>query len=347
MRWGIAGFGWVAQDYMAPAIDAAGHRLAAVADPDPAARAGAAARGARVHPDVAALAADPDVEAVYVATPNHAHRAAVEAAAAAGKPVLCEKPMATTIADAIAMAEACRRSAVLYGTAFDQRHHPAHAVLRGAIAEGRIGVPTAVRIVYACWVGRDWADGAARENWRIDLAKAGGGAVMDLAPHGLDLIEFLLGEPVVDLSALLQSRVQDYRLDDGGMLIGRTRSGVLASLHVAYNCPEALPRRRLEVVGSTGQLSALDTMGQDGGGKIVHVDGRNGQETEIAFAQTSPFLRQVQAFADAVRTGRDAGFSAERDLHTMTLLDGIYADRSTQPPFSSRAQERALLEQRR
>ena len=136
VRWGIVGFGWVARDYMAPAITEAGDRLVAVYDPSPSAREAAAGFGARVESDLDALLADPAVEAVYVATPNHLHRAGVERAAASGKAVLCEKPMAATLSDAEAMAAAVRRAGILYGTAFDQRHHPAHQVLREAVRDG-------------------------------------------------------------------------------------------------------------------------------------------------------------------------------------------------------------------
>lgn len=277
LAWGIAGFGWVAADHMAPAIAAAGDRLVAVADPSPRARAAAEALGAGSVATVEELAAMPDVEIVYVATPNHLHRQAVEAAAKGGKAVLCEKPIAATLADAEAVVAACDRAGVLYGTAFDQRHQPAHRALRAAVQAGRIGTVTAVRIVYACWLGPDWSSGHDDgRNWRADPSKAGGGALMDLAPHGLDLIEFLLDEPLDRVSALLQRRVHDYPVDDGAVLIGQTRSGVLASLHVAYNCPDALPRRRLEVVGSTGLLVATNTMGQDPGGTLTIVDGSTG-----------------------------------------------------------------------
>ena len=80
--WGIVGYGWVARDYMAPGIRAAGHRLVAVSDPNPESRAAAEREGARAHADLAGLIAEPAVEAVYVATPNHLHRGAVEALAA-------------------------------------------------------------------------------------------------------------------------------------------------------------------------------------------------------------------------------------------------------------------------
>ncbi|UDL96729.1 Gfo/Idh/MocA family oxidoreductase [Lichenihabitans sp. PAMC28606] len=326
VRWGIAGFGWVATDFMAPAIEAAGDRLVAVADPSLAALADASRRGARTYTDVCALASDPDVEAIYVATPNHLHREAVEAAAASGKAVLCEKPIAATLVDAEAAVAACRHAGVLYGTAFDQRHHPAHRALRDALAAGRIGTPTAIRIVYACWLGPTWSAGRGGDNWRIDGAKAGGGAMMDLAPHGLDLVDFLLGEPLDTMVSMLQRRVHAYAVDDGAMLVGRTGSGVLVSLHVAYNCPDALPRRRLEVTGSHGMIVAENTMGQDAGGTLTLTDGTTGlpEILPILDHDLSPFLAQVRRFGDAVRSGRSNEFSGERDLHTMRLLAEAY-----------------------
>ena len=323
--WGIVGYGWVARDYMAPAIREARHRFVAVCDPSPESRAAAADHGARGHHDLDAFLADPEVEAVYVATPNHLHRGAVEALARAGKAVLCEKPMAAVLSDAEAMVRAVEAGGIFYGTAFDQRHHPAHRLMRERIAAGDLGTVTAVRIVYACWLGRDWS-AAGQPNWRIDAGQAGGGALIDLAPHGLDLVDFLIGEPIADIAALTQSRVQDYAVDDGALLIGRTGSGVLASLNVAYNCPDALPRRRLEVVGTKGLLVAENTMGQTPGGSLTFHDGATGRTEPLAFdGEASPFTEQVRAFGSALRrpAERDA-YSATRDLHTMRLVSEAY-----------------------
>ena len=327
VSWGIAGFGWVARDYARPAIKATGDRIAGIADPDPQARATANDLGLITHDTIDALLADPSIDALYVATPNDSHRDIVERAARAGKAVLCEKPMAATLADATAMADIVRQTGILYGTAFDQRHHPAHATLRQSIAEGTAGKITAIRIVYACWLDRLWSPEGqgAHPNWRTDRARAGGGALIDLAPHGLDLVQFLLGEPITDIAALTQTRIHDYDVDDGALLIGRTLSGVLISLHVAYNHPDTLPRRRLEIVGTSALLVATDTMGQDPGGQVLRTDVTTGETTQITFeTEQSPFERQMRAFADALRNTRAGTFDIERDLHTMRLLGRAY-----------------------
>ena len=320
VNWGIAGCGWVARDYVGPAIQASRNgRIAALYDPDPASRDRAARLfGAPVHAELAPFLATPGLGAVYVAAPNHAHRALVEAAAAAGLPVLCEKPMATTLPDAEAMVAACARAGVRYATAFDQRFHAAHRALATLIAEGRLGAVTAIRIVYACWLPADWAG----DNWRIDPRRAGGGALMDLAPHGLDLSAYLLGEPLVEIAAMGQARVHHYKVEDGALLMARSQSGVMVQMHVAYNCPETLPRRRLEVVGTAGQAIATDTMGQTAGGTLELIDAATGvaQLVPAPGAGRSPFLNQVEAFADAVAGTGAFPVTPEHDLAIMALV---------------------------
>ncbi|MBV8915462.1 MAG: Gfo/Idh/MocA family oxidoreductase [Acetobacteraceae bacterium] len=335
LGWGIAGCGWVARDFVGPAIQAARNgQLVAVYDPDPLSRHRAKQLfGTPCYDDLDAFLAAPDLQAVYVAAPNHAHRLLVEAAAAAGKPVLCEKPMATNMGDAEAIVAACQRAGVRYATAFDQRFHAAHRVLAQMVGEGRLGTITAIRIVYACWLPANWAS----DNWRIDPGRAGGGALIDLAPHGLDLAAYLLGESLVDIAAIGQARVHHYEVEDGALLMARAQSGVMVQLHVAYNCPETLPRRRLEVVGTAGQAVATDTMGQTPGGTLEWIDAATGvaQKVPVPGADRSPFLNQVEAFAEAVIGNGCFPFTPERDLQIMALV--LKAQRMAAPPETADA----------
>ncbi|SDN42453.1 Predicted dehydrogenase [Geodermatophilus sp. DSM 45219] len=314
--WGVAGCGWVARDHALPALATTpGARVVALHDRDPAATARVDV-GAPAHTDLGAFLATPGLDAVYVAVPNAAHREVVEAAAAAGKAVLCEKPLAADVADARAMVTAARDAGVLLGTAYDQRWHPAHVRLRELVPE--FGTITALRIVYCCWLPADWTpDGRPHDNWRVDRARAGGGAAIDLAPHGLDLAGVLLGEDVVELRALLQRRVQDYPVDDGALLSGRTAGGVLVDLHVAFNTPDALARRRLEVVGTRGMAVAVDTMGQTAGGSLTLF---RPDPVDVRFAGDSPFAAQFAAFTAAVAGTSSWPYDAARDLALHRLL---------------------------
>jgi predicted dehydrogenase len=339
--WGIVGCGWVAHDYVAPALLAAGNaHLVALCDRDGAAlgRVGRLAPDASATTDLDAFLATTGLDAVYVATPNASHPALVAAAARAGKAVLCEKPMARTAAEAAAMVAACAAAGVPYATAFDQRFHAAHRRLRALVAEGALGTVTCVRIHYACWTPPDWRPaGWAHDNWRADPAVAGGGAMLDLAPHGLDLVQTLLDEPIVRVACLLQRRVHAYAVDDGAVLTARTASGVLVSHTVAYNRPDAFPRRELEVIGTAGRALAVNTMGQTPGGCLT-LTTPDGAQREVSFAveDRSPFLAQVEAFGDALLAARPFPFPPARDLHTMRLLDACAREVMADVPFDAR-----------
>ena len=328
--WGVVGIGWVARDYVLPAIaaDPAAH-LVGVCDADPAALEGLAGPEGwpgRTTTDLDALLALPGLDAVYVATPNHAHMPVVRTVAARGLPVLCEKPLAHDAADARVMVEAVRGR--LAGTAFDQRFHPAHERIADLVAEGDLGTVTTVRIVYGCWLPQDWrapsTPGREGDNWRTDPTRAGGGAMIDLAPHGIDLAGRVLGEDLVELVALTSRRVHDYvdpTADDTAVLAGRTAAGTLFSSHVSFSTADPLPRRRLEVVGTRAQLVAVDTLGQDPGGTLTRIDAVTGAPAPVAFdAAVSPFARQLAAFAAAVRGEAPWPYPVERDLALHELL---------------------------
>lgn len=313
-------------------LAAPGARLVALCDPDPAAlaRVGGVASlpDAARHPDLDAFLAVPGLDAVYIATPNHLHRPITEAAARAGKHVLCEKPMATTLADAGAMVAACRVAGVRYATAFDQRFHAAHRRLRALVAAGRLGTITAVRVHYACWTPPEWRpptdDGHQPDHWRADPARAGGGAFLDLAPHGLDLTQMLLGEALTGVHVLLQrGRVHAYAVDDGAALVGRFEGGALLTMNVAYNCPDAFPRRTLELFGTEAMAVARNTMGQTPGGTLELTDARTGAVEPVSIPageDVSPFQTGIEAFSRALLDHVPFPFPPDRDLHTMRLL---------------------------
>jgi 1,5-anhydro-D-fructose reductase (1,5-anhydro-D-mannitol-forming) len=347
VRWGIVGCGWVARDHLLPGLRATpAARLVGACDRDVV----AAARLATGHDDVLATAdldallSRPGLDAVYVATPNSAHLPVVARVAARGIPVLCEKPLAADVDDAAAIVTAC--AGTLAGTAFDQRFHPAHRRIAEIVAAGELGTVTAVRIVYACWLPPDWypeqfgsvtmrsghltsevvaelprPDGTPYDNWRVDPARAGGGALVDLAPHGIDLVGALLGgDDLAELQVLLQRRVHAYPVDDGAVVAGRTAGEALFSAHVAFNTPDALPRRRLEVVGTRAQLVAQDTMGQTAGGRLTRYDA-DGTAVDVPFdTATSPFAAQLAAFSAAVAGTDDWPWPLERDLRLHRLL---------------------------
>ena len=318
LNMGIIGYGWVARDYMFPAMQCCDLvNLTAVCSARPSDMAGLSS-SIRTFTSLGDMLSETDLDAVYIATPNHLHRVQTVACLEAGWHVLCEKPMATTSEDAEAMIEAAHRSGKVYATAFDQRFHPAHQVIRQLIRAQQLGTVTQVRIDYACWLAANWAP----DNWRIEQDKAGGGAIIDLAPHGLDLLETLLDDTIEAIHVYPQTAVHNYAVDDGGVILLRFAKGTVGTMHVGYNRPDVFPRRTLEIIGTEAMITARNTMGQDAGGEVNMIRAASGHAEPLSFdTQRFPFEQQIAHFAESILFNKLPLRAPEDDLRLFHLLD--------------------------
>lgn len=185
-------------------------QVVALCDPDPRALAAASvAVGVdRTYADYASLLRQDDVDAVVIATPNHVHKPIAEAAMAAGKHVLCEKPLGLDYAETESMRLAAERARVVHMTAFTYRFIPAIRWMKALIAEGAIGTPYHVRIQRL----QDWGDRAL--GWRQHKALCGSGELGDMLAHRIDYAHFLLG-PIARLVAQTRQVLPERRTPDG------------------------------------------------------------------------------------------------------------------------------------
>src|SRR5207248_3118811 len=226
--WGIVSTAGVADETVAPALAALdGAQLVGVSSRDPArAQAFADQHGARLATSsLDELLADPEIEIVYIATPNAMHAQEVQAAAAAGKHMLCEKPLATSVEDAAAAVEARREAGVKLGVNFQSRHFRPTEEMLTAVRGGAIGDV----LVVDCEIspGR-----APLGGWRTDPALAGLGTINNIGVHAYDLVRYLLGSEVVEVSALLDVGRRD-ELETIALALLRFENGALA--HVNTN----------------------------------------------------------------------------------------------------------------
>lgn len=327
LRWGIIGGGWIAKDYFEPAFQFVPHaRLVAVCDTNPERLAHFSAnKEIQTFVHLQEMLATCQLDAVYISTPNHHHAAVFEELAKSGVRVLCEKPLSTNLIDMDRIEQSVLHKPEFFQTAFDQRYHPAHLRLARAIANGAVGQVTQIRIHYACWLGDDWSKVSSTENWRINFDQAGGGAGFDLLPHCLDLALMLVDDSVTDAHLIYQNLVHDYTarqgVDDGALLSIKTGKGILASMHVGYNCPENQARRRIEVIGTHGRIEALNTMGQDAGGELIwHVNGIEKREIFSENLVSGPFVRQLDAVTRLWLRHDEANFPIETDIKLAKLL---------------------------
>jgi predicted dehydrogenase len=172
--------------------------------------------------DWARLVSRPDIDLVDICTPGDTHAEIAIAALEAGKHVLCEKPLANTVAEAQAMTDAAERAAahgVRAMVGFTYRRVPAVALARRLVREGRLGEVRHVRAQYL----QDWlSDPHAPMSWRLQKDKAGSGALGDIGAHVVDLTQHLLGEPITEVNGLLETFVHRRPLPDAspGSLLG-------------------------------------------------------------------------------------------------------------------------------
>ncbi|WP_425472862.1 Gfo/Idh/MocA family protein [Streptomyces botrytidirepellens] len=248
--------------------------MAAICGRDPdAVRAAADKHGwAAAETDWRDLIARDDVQLVDVCTPGDSHAEIAIAALEAGKHVLCEKPLANSVAEAEAMADAARRARARGQRAmvgFNYRRTPAIAQARRMVADGRIGVLRHVRVTYL----QDWiVDPEFPLVWRLRRELAGSGALGDLGAHIVDLAQYLAGERLVGVSALTETFVRDRPLpgaansggaaargavtvDDAALFTGRLASGALASFEASRFAAGRKNSLRIELNGDHGSLA--------------------------------------------------------------------------------------------
>jgi predicted dehydrogenase len=253
ISWGIIGCGDVTEVKSGPAFGKVPHsRLHAVMRRDAAKAADYAARHGvpRWYDDAAALIADPEVNAIYIATPPSSHEAYTLQAMEAGKPVYVEKPMATSAAGARRMQAAAQEARVPLCVAHYRRAQPLFQKVKSLLDEGAIGTPRNVRLELFEHVDAGLVTSTAVP-WRLDPAVSGGGLFWDLAPHALDLMLYFFGEPL-SVSGASWNAADLYTADDTTAGIIRFERNLLFEGSWCF----AHPQKRDECViyGSKGTL---------------------------------------------------------------------------------------------
>ncbi|HTE19255.1 MAG TPA: Gfo/Idh/MocA family oxidoreductase [Armatimonadota bacterium] len=317
LRWGILGCGDIAEKTFAPCLlHSPRCELVAVScrDGD---RARAFAEKFHVphwYSDDAALLARSDIDAVVIATPPHVHHEQTLAAAAHGKHVLVEKPMAHFAAECREMIHACDEARVRLGVAYRRRLFPQVLRLQELIEEGAIGRVTLVREHYSGWMDVPPGD------WRVDPEIAGGGALMDMACHRLEVM-LNVGGPATEVTAIVETLERDWQVDDTGCLLLRFASGALGIHSTTLTSP---PRHdTLQVEGTRGKL-ILDPL--EHWADCVRLVTPEGEQRIPVEPVTAEFqdLAMIEDFVTAVREEREPVCNAAAGLHTQEVITAAY-----------------------
>lgn len=249
-------------------------------------------------------------DGVVITSENARHRADVERAAAAGVPILCEKPLATSWADGIAIRDAVQRAGVILMVAFPVRFSSGFARLQAQNRAGALGRLVAVR---GCNNGMLPAGRA----WFTDPALSGGGALVDHIVHVADMMDALTGAVPVSVTAASNSVLYPERdAESAALALVRYSDGVIAALDSSWSVPQRAPAwggLRMSVLGTLGSVDV------DFFGAAAHGVDSEGKALEERYG-ADPDVPMLECFVDAVRTGRQPQPDVQTGLRTLSVV---------------------------
>ncbi|MCU1682620.1 MAG: fructose reductase [Amycolatopsis sp.] len=322
IRWGIVGASRIADEYVIPAIaaDDSSTVVALGTSSAPAqAKAIASRHGVdRVYDSIDEVFDDPDIDVVYIGSASEHHLGQILAAAAAGKHVFCDKPLALTAGDAINALDACQSNGVLLGVNQQVRGAATHRAMRNAVLDGAIGEVRGARCAFTVQLPPH------ATGWRTSGPAAG--VAMDLTVHTADTLRALLGADVEAVAAFgaNQGLCEAPHFD---LLFGAMHfdNGVIATFQDAFTIGHS--QTALEVYGSTGSVIGTDVMRQSPGGNVVL---RRGDEsTELHIDHHDLYEPAVAAFNLAVQGKGEPAATGLDGLKALQIAEAVVTSAQT------------------
>ncbi len=271
-----------------------------------------------------------EIEAVYIASPVFCHKEQALAAAKAKKHILLEKPMGLTVADSEEIIAACDEAGVKLGCGFMMRFHAYHQAIKQVIAEGKIGEIVSMRAQFTCWYPE-------MENcWRQDKTLSGGGALMDMGIHCIDLLQYLSGLEAVECVGFAQHQTFNYTADDSASVLMKMNNGALAYVDANFNIPDAAAKCPLEFYGTKGSIIAIGTLSQVEGGTVEilacpETKGYDAQQDrslvepiklEVEFGNM--YTKEIDAFANAIVNDVEPPVSGKNTILVQKIIESVY-----------------------
>lgn len=311
---GIIGTGKHGARYLAHAADVPGVRLTAICRRDRAAgERQADAHGCRYHPDPAALIADPAVDAIVLVVPPTANVALATAAARAGKALLIEKPLAPTVADCRAIADAVARAGVTAMVAHTLRFNSVVRALRSALSS--------IGLLHAAVVSQRFEPSVV--GWLDRRAEAGGGILLHTGVHSFDLVRFLTGREAVRVAAV-SNAVATHDTEDNFAAVVEMEGGLIAAIGGSR--------------ATAGRSGAIELAGRDGQLVGDHV---HGIAARLVGANRTALAVEPPAMTVAAALGEFASALAGRRAPAITLADGAASVALVEACYRSIASDRS------
>lgn len=331
IKWGVIGAGGIARRRTIPEgiTKASNAALSAIFDIDQQANAEIAEEHHAKQTISITDMLEADCQAVYIATPANVHAEHVRACAEAGKHVLCEKPLGMTVDEAEEMIELCRQKGVKLGCAFMMRFVAQHRKALELIREGKLGRPVYARAQLSCWYPP--IEGA----WRQNPDTGGGGALIDMGGHCIDLLEMFFGR-IVKVSCFINHTIHDYQSEDSATAMLFFENGALGTVDTFFCIPDNSSKNVLELYGSQGSILSKGTIGQGPAGEMTAFleQGDEGYDAQQARAEgqgtsinpdpVNTYQAEIEEFSRAIIGDREPAISGELGLRSQKILTACY-----------------------
>lgn len=332
LKWGVIGAGGIADRRTIPGMMLSKNsELVAVMEvnADLAEKLRAKYNAKYAYTNYEDLLANDEIEAVYIASPVNCHKDQAIAAAKAGKHILLEKPAALTLPDCDAILAAAKEAGVLIASGFMMRYHGYHQKMKQMISDGAIGQVVSARAQFTCWYPE--IPGA----WRQYKALSGGGALMDMGVHAIDLVEYITGGKTVKTAAFNATKTFTYDVDDTSSVLLALDNGITAYVDSNFNIPDDAAFCRLEFYGTKGSILAEGTLGQIEGGVVKCVisdpngyDAQQDRSIDGAFVLEAElgnmYEKEISSFADSVINGKPLTVPLEDAIHVQKVAFAAY-----------------------
>lgn len=332
VKWGILGAGGIADRRTLPGMmDCEFAEVTAVMEvnPDNAERLRTKYGAKYAYTSAEELIANPEVEAVYIASPINFHKSQIFAAAKAGKHILCEKPIALTVSECEEIEAFCKNYDVLTATGFMMRFHGYHQEIKRLIADGTIGQLVTARAQFTCWYPE--IAGA----WRQSKAFSGGGSFMDLGVHCVDILEYLSGQKTVKVAAMCDTKTFSYDVEDTATVMLKMDGGLTAYVDTNFNIPDEAAICRLEFYGTKGSITAEGTLSQIEAGEVRLIVSDQGTynaaqnrcktKSEILSVPLgNMYTKEIDSFSKSILDGTTVEVPLSDAVHIQRVVEAAY-----------------------
>lgn len=274
---------------------------------------------------------NPEIDAVYIASPVDKHLSQAKLAADHGKHILLEKPLALTYEDAVELLDYCDAHNVRVAAGFMMRFGTCINEMKRAYERGKIGKLVSVYAQFTCW----YPDIAG--SWRQEKKRGGGGALMDMGVHMIDLIHYVTGAKTCQVAAMHDTLAFGYEVEDSSNVLLRLQNGALCSVQSNFSIPDEAARWRFELFGTKGRLMGSDIIGQVDGGDVeaLYVEDageydaqQDGNKTACTQHLTGEFgnlyQRQIHSFCESLLNKTPFEVDAREALFAQRVVQAAY-----------------------